>query len=129
LPFNILNHRAENGPADAHVRIGWLRSVANIYHAFAIHSFADELANAANQDSVQYLLELIGPPRIVPLKAEPNEQEEQKRYPLDTARLSRVVELAAEKVRLGKASERQRARIQGRRTPFLPDLRGSRCGS
>ena len=36
LPFDIPNHRAENGPADAHVRIGWLRSVANIYHAFAI---------------------------------------------------------------------------------------------
>ena len=35
---------AENGPAEAHVRIGWLRSVANIYHAFAVESFADELA-------------------------------------------------------------------------------------
>jgi isoquinoline 1-oxidoreductase beta subunit len=102
LPFDIPNHRAENGPADAHVRIGWLRSVANIYHAFAIHSFADELANAANQDSVQYLLQLIGPPRIVPLQAGPDEQEEQKRYPLDTARLRRVVEMVAEKSGWGK---------------------------
>src|SRR5580704_12689277 len=34
LPFAIPNHRSENGPATAHVRIGWLRSVANIYHAF-----------------------------------------------------------------------------------------------
>ena len=68
LPFDIPNHRAENGPADYHVRIGWLRSVANIYHAFAIHSFADELATAANKDSVQYLLDLIGPPRIVKLE-------------------------------------------------------------
>ena len=84
------------------MRIGWLRSVANIYHAFAIHSFADELANAANQDSVQYLLELIGPPRIIPLKAEPEEQEEQGRYPLDTARLRHVVELVAEKSGWGK---------------------------
>ncbi len=97
LPFDIPNHRAENGPADAHVRIGWLRSVANIYHSFAINSFADELANAANQDSVQYLLKLIGPPRIVPLQAAPDEQEEQKQYPLDTARLRRVVEMVAEK--------------------------------
>ena len=63
LPFDIPNHRAENGPADAHIRIGWLRSVANVYHAFAIGSFADELANAANQDSAQYLLKLIGPDR------------------------------------------------------------------
>jgi len=102
LPFDIPNHRAENGPADAHVRIGWLRSVANIYHAFAIHSFADELANAANKDSVQYLLGLIGPPRIVPLEYGPDDQDEAKRYPLDTARLRRVVEIAAEKSGWGK---------------------------
>lgn len=102
LPFNIPNHRAENGPADAHVRIGWLRSVANVYHAFAIHSFADELANAANRDSVQYLLDLIGPARIVPLETPPEEQEEAKPYPLDTARLRRVVEIVAEKSEWGK---------------------------
>jgi isoquinoline 1-oxidoreductase beta subunit len=102
LPFDVPNHRAENGPADAHVRIGWLRSVANIYHAFAIHSFADELANAANQDSVQYLLDLIGPARIVPLKADPDDPDEQKRYPLDTARLTRVVQMVAEKSGWGK---------------------------
>jgi isoquinoline 1-oxidoreductase beta subunit len=97
LPFDIPNHRAENGPADAHVRIGWFRSVANIYHAFAIHSFADELANAANKGSVDYLLDLIGPPRIVPLDYKPEEEDEKKRYPLDTARLRRVVEVVAEK--------------------------------
>jgi isoquinoline 1-oxidoreductase beta subunit len=97
LPFDIPNHRAENGPAEAHVRIGWLRSVANVYHAFAIHSFADELANAANKDSAAYLLELIGPPRIVALEYKPDEQDEKKRYPLDTARLRRVVEIVAEK--------------------------------
>ena len=104
LPFDIPNHRAENGPADAHVRIGWLRSVANIYHAFAIHSFADELANAAKKDSVQYLLDLIGPSRIVPLPATPDGREEQKLYPLDTARLRRVVEVVAEKSGWGKRS-------------------------
>ena len=35
LPFDIPNHRAENGEAVPHVRIGWMRSVANVYHAFA----------------------------------------------------------------------------------------------
>ena len=102
LPFDIPNHRAENGPADYHVRIGWLRSVANIYHAFAIHSFADELAKAANKDSVQYLLDLIGPPRIVNLDLKGDEAEDAKNYPLDTARLRRVVEIAAEKSGWGK---------------------------
>ena len=102
LPFDIPNHRAENGPADYHVRIGWMRSVANIYHAFAIHSFADELAHNANRDSAQYLLDLIGPARIVPLAYSDEEADEKQRYPLDTARLRRVVEIAAEKSGWGK---------------------------
>ena len=104
LPFDIPNHRAENGPADFHVRIGWLRSVANIYHAFAIHSFADELAHNANRDSVEYLLDLIGPARIVDLGLKGDEAAEAKNYPLDTARLRRVVEIAAEKSGWGKQS-------------------------
>ena len=95
LPFDIPNHRAENGPADNHVRIGWLRSVANIYHAFAIHSFADELATAAGKDPVQYLLGLIGPDRVVKLDESGGSSDPQ--FPLDTARLRRVVEIAAEK--------------------------------
>jgi isoquinoline 1-oxidoreductase beta subunit len=104
LPFDIPNHRAENGPADYHVRIGWLRSVANIYHAFAIHSFADELAHAANRDPVQYLLDLIGPPRFVPLDLKGDDAEDAKNYPLDTARLRHVVEIAAERSGWAKRS-------------------------
>jgi len=102
LPFDIPNQRAENGPADYHVRIGWLRSVANVYHAFAIHSFADELAHNANKDSVEYLLALIGPPRIVKLDLKGDDAEENKAYPVDTARLRRVVETVAEKSNWGK---------------------------
>ncbi|HEY6303895.1 MAG TPA: molybdopterin cofactor-binding domain-containing protein [Terriglobales bacterium] len=102
LPFDIANQRAENGPADYHVRIGWLRSVANIYHAFAISSFADELAKAANKDSAQYLLDLVGPPRIVNLDLKGDEAEDAKNYPLETARLRRVVEIAVERSGWGK---------------------------
>lgn len=102
VPFDIPNQRAENGPADYHVRIGWLRSVANVYHAFAIHSFADEMAHAANKDPVQYLLDLVGPARIVPLDLKGDEAEDNKTYPLDTARWRRVIEIAAEKSGWGK---------------------------
>jgi isoquinoline 1-oxidoreductase beta subunit len=94
VPFNLPNHRAENGPAKNHVRIGWLRSVSNIYHAFAVHSFADELAQAAKRDSVEYLLELLGPPRKVDLGARGPMAE---KFPLDTGRLRRVIEVAAER--------------------------------
>ena len=102
VQFDIPNHRAENGPADYHVRIGWLRSVANIYHAFAVHCFADELAKSAGKDSVQYLLDLIGPARIIDLGAKGDDAEEAKAYPLDTARMRRVLEIAAEKSGWGK---------------------------
>ncbi|MBP6824681.1 MAG: xanthine dehydrogenase family protein molybdopterin-binding subunit [Acidobacteria bacterium] len=94
LPFDIANHRAENGPAKAHVRIGWLRSVANIYHAFGVHSFADELAALANRDRVEYLLDLLGKDRKVDIGARGPMAD---KFPLDTARLRRVIELAAEK--------------------------------
>src|SRR2546423_9688924 len=52
LPYAIANHRSENGPATAHVRIGWFRSVANIYHAYAIQSFTDELAHTAGEEAL-----------------------------------------------------------------------------
>jgi isoquinoline 1-oxidoreductase beta subunit len=61
IPSDIPNLRVENGPANAHVRIGWLRSVANIYHAFAVQCFTDELAHLAGRDPIDYLLDLIGP--------------------------------------------------------------------
>ncbi len=99
IPFDIPNLRVENGPAKAHVRIGWLRSVANIYHAFAVHCFADELAHNAGRDPLDYLLDLIGPPRILNLNGAdyPNYGASYLTYPIDTGRLRGVLELAAEK--------------------------------
>ncbi len=101
MPFDVPNIRAENGAARHHVRIGWLRSVSNIYHAFAIQSFIDELAGLARRDSVEYLLESIGQPRKLDLKAQgvnyPNYGKSLDQYPVDTGRLRRVIELAAEK--------------------------------
>jgi isoquinoline 1-oxidoreductase beta subunit len=97
MPYDLPNHRAENGPAENHVRIGWLRSVSNIYHAYAVQSFTDELAAAAGRDRVEYMLDLIGPGRIVEIKPEGTMKYEQDKYPVDTARMRRVIELVAEK--------------------------------
>jgi isoquinoline 1-oxidoreductase beta subunit len=106
VPFAVPNLRAENGPATAHMRIGWFRSVANVYHAFGIQSFADELAHAAGKDSVEYLLQLLGPDRVVPRaelpKEFPNYSGEYEQYPIDTSRHRRVLTLAAEKAGWGK---------------------------
>src|SRR5215467_14609732 len=106
LPFAIPNHRSENGPATAHVRIGWFRSVANIYHAFAIQSFADELAHAAGKDPLEYQLQLLGPDRILPKTELPKDYQNYgqpyEQYPIDTARFRRVLQMAAEKSGWGK---------------------------
>jgi isoquinoline 1-oxidoreductase beta subunit len=99
IPFDVPNFRSENGPATAHVRIGWLRSVANIYHAFAVQSFANELAYAANRDPYDYLLALLGNARTI--KADQNPEMDAK-YPYDIARLRHVAELAADKANWGK---------------------------
>jgi isoquinoline 1-oxidoreductase beta subunit len=85
------------------VRIGWFRSVANIYHTFAVQSFANELAHAANQDSLEYFLALIGPDRILPKeRVAPNYGANYDQYPFDTARLRRVTEVAAQRAGWGK---------------------------
>ncbi len=100
-PFDVPNFRSENGQATAHVRIGWLRSVANIYHAFAVQSFANELAVAANRDPYDYFMSLLGPARNVDPgpKGSPGVAKE---YPYDIGRLRHVAELAAEKSNWGK---------------------------
>jgi isoquinoline 1-oxidoreductase beta subunit len=99
LPYDLPNMRIENGPAQAHVRIGWLRSVANIYHAFGVQSFTDELAHRAHRDPVEYLLDLIGPPRTLDFTnvQYPNYGADYKTYPWETGRLRQVIEIVADK--------------------------------
>ena len=98
VPFAIANVRIENPEAIAHTRIGWFRSVSNIPHAFAIQSFVAELAAAAGRDPKDFLLDVIGEPRVVsPEKLGDtwNHGESPERYPVDTGRLRRVIEVAA----------------------------------
>src|SRR5580704_3786940 len=104
IPYDLPNLRVENGPAKNHVRIGWLRSVANIYHGFAIQCFTDELAHAAGRDQVDYLLDLIGEPRKIDFTGVqyPNYGASLETYPWETGRLRNVTELVAEKSGWGK---------------------------
>jgi isoquinoline 1-oxidoreductase beta subunit len=104
IPYDIPNLRIENGPAKAHVRIGWLRSVANIYHAFAVQAFTDELAHRAQRDPADYLLELIGQPRTLNFTGVdyPNYGADYNTYPWETGRLRRVTEMVIEKSGWGK---------------------------
>ena len=104
LPYDLPNISIENGPAKAHVRIGWLRSVANIYHGFGIQCFTDELANRAHRDPLEYLLDLIGPARTIDFNGVnyPNYGASLQTYPWETGRLRHVTEMVAEKSGWGK---------------------------
>ena len=99
-PFAVPNLRLETGNAPAKLRIGWLRSVANVYHAFAIQSFAAELAAAAGRDPKDYLLDLIGPPRLIDPRDEGVEEYDNygsplAEYPIDTGRMRHVIDIVA----------------------------------
>jgi isoquinoline 1-oxidoreductase beta subunit len=108
MPFAIPNIRCENGEAAAHTRIGWFRSVSNIPHAFAIQSFVAEIAHELGRDPKDYLLELIGPARKIDISkagvadAFWNYGDPYETYPIDTGRLSNVLNVAAEKIEWGR---------------------------
>jgi isoquinoline 1-oxidoreductase beta subunit len=113
LPYDVANIRAENGPADANVRIGWFRAVTNNFHVFASGSFADEMAHAAGRDPLEFLLDMLGPGKVLDLKAQGVEYSNYgapyDKYPIDTRRLRRVLEIAGQ-----KANWAQRPKGNGR---------------
>jgi isoquinoline 1-oxidoreductase beta subunit len=82
--------------------------VSNIPRAFAVQSIVAELAHELGKDQKDFLLEMIGSPRIVDLKASGmpedlwNYGEPYEEFPNDTGRLRNVVELAAAKAGWGK---------------------------
>ncbi len=106
VPFAVPNLRVESGDAKGHLRIGWLRAVSNIYHAFAVQSFAAEMAHAAGRDQKDYLLELIGEPRTFDPADEgatyPNYDASIEDYPIETGRLTNVVDKVAEMADWGR---------------------------
>ncbi len=106
VPFAAPNLRVESGDAKGHLRIGWLRAVSNIYHAFAVQSFAAEMAHAAGRDQKDYLLDLIGSDRTIDPNAEgatyPNYDASLDEYPIETAKLRNVVNIAADMANWGR---------------------------
>lgn len=105
MPYQIPNIRIENPEAVAHTRIGWLRSVNNIQHAFAAQSFIAEIAAAQGKDHRDFLLALLGPDRkLDPVKlGEPwNHGESPERYPIDTGRLRKVIERVTQEAGWGR---------------------------
>jgi len=107
FPYEIPNIQCESHEAIAKTRIGWLRSVSNIQHAFATGSMLDEIASYRGVDPVANLLELLGPDRnikfdqLITDKYE-NYGESLDMFPWNTQRLRNVIELARDKSGWGK---------------------------
>jgi isoquinoline 1-oxidoreductase beta subunit len=111
LALAVPNVRAESCKAKPHARIGWYRSVYNIFHAFAIGSFVDELAAARKIDPRDMWLELVGEPRTMSLKELgidklANYGHSLDEHPVDAGRLRGVIERVTD---LAKWDERHAA--------------------
>lgn len=100
MPYDIANVNIASAETEAKIRIGWLRSVCNIFQAFAVCSFTDEIAYARNKDPLENFLDMLGPDRHLDFSS--FGQKGVDNYPFDTARLRRVAELAAEKAGWGR---------------------------
>jgi isoquinoline 1-oxidoreductase beta subunit len=85
----VPNYRIEYAPVDSAVPRGAWRSVIHSGNAFVVQSFIDELAHAAGRDPVEFRLQLLGEGRDLPYS-------EHGGPVLSTARLRRVLEIAAE---------------------------------
>ncbi|MCB4437374.1 molybdopterin-dependent oxidoreductase [Alteromonas sp. McT4-15] len=111
-PILTPNMKLERGEAPARARIGWMRSVSNIFHAFAVQSFINEAAHKAGKDSKDYLLEVIGPDRIIDVTEQNAEYlnywGDKAVYPLDTGRLRNTIETVAKMANWGRSMPKGR---------------------
>jgi isoquinoline 1-oxidoreductase beta subunit len=96
LPYRIPAIQLESSGIASDVRIGWLRSVCNTFHAHAVNCFVDEIAETVGTDPVQWRLENLGEARQLDFS------ERDKPYGQDTGRLAHVIERCAEVSRWGK---------------------------
>jgi isoquinoline 1-oxidoreductase beta subunit len=105
MPFDVPNVSIESCKAPVQIRIGWLRSVCNVWHAFSINSFVDEMAEAAGEDPLAYRLRLVGDDRVFDAPNEPPEGEDGESFNgllVDTGRYRRVLEMIADRTDWGK---------------------------
>jgi isoquinoline 1-oxidoreductase beta subunit len=96
LIYPIPNIRTSFSLAKSGVPRAWWRSVSHSFNGFAVESFIDELAHAANQNPYQFRRRLLHLPKI------PKEKGSSDERPFEPQRLIAVLDLAAEKGDWGK---------------------------
>lgn len=104
LPYDIPNMVVERQKAPAHMRIGWLRSVINIPHAFGSACFIDELAQESGKDRQEFLLGAIGNDRNIdiPGGGSSNYGKDINQYPYQSGRAKAVVKAVCKSASWGE---------------------------
>lgn len=103
FPFDVPNIRIESHESTGNTRVGWLRSVSNIHHAFAIHTMMDEIAEARGKDPFDNAIELLGADRDITFQSEmvegqyENYGENIADFPWNTGRMKNVIQTLKEK--------------------------------
>ena len=103
LPYRVPNQRMESAGVRPGVRVGWLRSVCNIFHAFSANIFADEMAAAAGRDPIEHRLEILADDGLLSVPG----MQPPPGHELDIGRLRHVIE------RVRELSDWQRPRPAG----------------
>ncbi|MGI2170476.1 molybdopterin cofactor-binding domain-containing protein [Shewanella sp. MF05960] len=102
VPLALPQIQLEAVKATAHTRIGWMRSVCNIQHAFGIGSFMDELAVKANKPCLQMWREMLGEARKETLADQGfeygNYGETLEDHPIDVGRYHNVLDIMEAKL-------------------------------
>ena len=107
-PYRFENQALNIAGMRPSVRIGWMRSVCNVFHSFGVNSFVDELAEHAGMDPIDYRLSLWPESGLLkPFRMQPDPGHE-----LDYARLRHVVD------RVREMSDWDKARAEGRALGF-----------
>lgn len=104
MPYLTKSYRLEYEPAKSGVPRAWWRSVEASVIGFVMESYMDELAHAAKADPYEFRLAKLAGNRLVKNPKDPQS------VPLDTARMTGVLKLAAEKSNWGQALPAGRGR-------------------
>ena len=91
LVYPVANIRTSFSLAQSSVPRAWWRSVESSFNVFAVESFIDELAHAANKDPYQFRRLLLELPPVPRAKPDPAQR------PFEPQRLIAVLDLAAKK--------------------------------
>lgn len=95
VPFALPHLRYEAVKAQAHSRIGWMRSVCNIQHGFSVGSFVDEMAHRAQMSCPDMWRSLLGQSRRETFDNQGfkygNYGEDLNRHPVDIDRYLNVI--------------------------------------